>query len=78
MDQRDKKCLQLILDKDVHEGSFGSSTRNSQSKQADESYAILTWKLKWFAEDTLLKFISVLKALYSAEAASTLPVKCIS
>lgn len=78
VDQRDNKCLTLIWEKHVHEGSFGSSTGNSQSKQADEIYTIHTWKLKWFAEDTLLKFISVLKALYSATAASTLPVKCIS
>uniref|UniRef100_A0ACD5TWC1 Uncharacterized protein n=1 Tax=Avena sativa TaxID=4498 RepID=A0ACD5TWC1_AVESA len=80
VDQRDKKCLTLILDKHVHEGISHSSTRNPQSKQADEIYAIHTWKLKWFAEETLLKFISVLKALYSAAAAaaSTLPVKCMS
>lgn len=79
VDQHDKKCLTLVLDKHVHEGNSHSSTRNSQSKQADEICAVHTWKLKWFAEDTLLKFISVLKALYSAAAAtSTLPVKCIS
>ncbi|CAM0872044.1 unnamed protein product [Alopecurus aequalis] len=78
VDQRDKKCLTLIWDKHVHEGSFGSSTSNSQSKQADEVYTFHTWKLKWFAEDPVLKFISVLKALYSAAAASSLPVKCIS
>ncbi|KAM0886331.1 hypothetical protein ACQ4PT_029796 [Festuca glaucescens] len=76
VDQRDKKCLTLILDK--HVGRSHSSTINSQSKQEDEICTIHTWKLKWFAEDTLLKFISVLKALYSAAAASTLPVKCTS
>lgn len=78
MDQRDKECLTLILHKHINEGRFHSSTGNSQNKQADENYTVHTWKLKWFAEETLLKFISVLKALYSGAVSSPLPVKCIS
>ncbi|XP_048571979.1 uncharacterized protein LOC125552463 isoform X1 [Triticum urartu] len=78
VDQHDKECLTLILHKHINEGRFNSSTGNSQNKQADENYTVHTWKLRWFSEETLLKFISVLKALYSGAVSSPLPVKCIS
>lgn len=78
MDQRDNKCLTLVLDKHIHEGRSHSTTKNSQNKQADAIYKIQSWKLKWFAEETLMKFISVLRALYSTAGSSSLPVKWIS
>ncbi|KAF0912560.1 hypothetical protein E2562_015255 [Oryza meyeriana var. granulata] len=81
VDHCDKRCLTLVLDNHAHEGRFcsnGSITTNSQNKQSDEIYTVHTWKLKWLSEETVVKFISVLKALYSASASSSLPVKCIS
>uniref|UniRef100_A0A0D9VRC6 Serine/threonine-protein kinase 11-interacting protein n=1 Tax=Leersia perrieri TaxID=77586 RepID=A0A0D9VRC6_9ORYZ len=80
VDHCDKSCLTLVLDNHAHKGRFCSngSNTNSQSKQSDEIYTVHTWKLKWFSEETVVKFISLLKALYSASASSSLPVKCIS
>jgi len=77
MDQRNDKCLTLILDS-RRQGEFHDSIQNPQNKQSDEIGTVHTWKLKWFSEEASLKFISVLKALYSTAAASSLPVKCIS
>lgn len=80
VDHCDKRCLTLVLDNHAHEGRFCSngSITNSQSKQPDEIYTVHTWKLKWFSEETVVKFISLLKALYSVSSSSSLPVKCTS
>uniref|UniRef100_J3LLH4 Serine/threonine-protein kinase 11-interacting protein n=2 Tax=Oryza brachyantha TaxID=4533 RepID=J3LLH4_ORYBR len=80
VDHYDKKCLTLVLDNHAHEGRICSngSITSSQNKQSDEIYTVHTWKLKWFSEETVVKFISLLKALYWASASSSLPVKCIS
>ncbi|KAJ1298183.1 hypothetical protein BS78_01G434500 [Paspalum vaginatum] len=77
MDQSNNKCLTMILD-GHRAGEFHNSIQNQHNKQSDEIGTVHTWKLKWFSEEALLKFISVLKALYSTAAASSLPVKCIS
>ncbi|KAL6645123.1 hypothetical protein ACP70R_016731 [Stipagrostis hirtigluma subsp. patula] len=78
VDQSDNKCLTLVFNNCVQERKFHSSIRNLCDEQSDENKTGCTWKLKWFSEEALLKFISVLNALYSAAAASSLPVKCIS
>ncbi|KAF6140072.1 hypothetical protein GIB67_001813 [Kingdonia uniflora] len=36
------------------------------------------WKLKWFSEDTLLKFVTLLKSLHAGMTVSPLRVRCIS
>lgn len=77
MDQHNDNCLTLILD-NRNQGEFHNNIQNPQNKQSDEIGTVHTWKLKWFSEEASLKFISVLKALYSTAAASSLPVKCIS
>jgi len=77
MDQHNDKCLTLILD-NHRQGEFHNSIQNPSNKQSDEIDRVHTWKLEWFSQEALLKFISVIKALYSTAAASSLPVKCIS
>lgn len=77
MDQRNNKCLTLILD-NGRPGEFHNSIQNPQNKQSEEIGTVHTWKLKWFSEEASLKFISVIKALYSTAATSSLHVKCIS
>ncbi|CAL4921529.1 unnamed protein product [Urochloa decumbens] len=77
MDQQCGKCLTLILDNHSR-GEFHKSIQNQSNKHSDEIDTVRTWKLEWFSEEELLKFISVLKALYLTAAASSLPVKCIS
>jgi len=77
MDQHNDKCLTLILD-NHRQGEFHNSIQNPSNKQSDEIDSVHTWKLEWFSQEALLKFISVIKALYSTAAASSLPVKCIS
>jgi hypothetical protein len=76
MDRR-TKCLTLVLDNCVQEGKFRCGIQNTLNKRSDEIDSVHTWKLEWFSEEALLKFISVLKPLYLAASASSLPVKCI-
>ncbi|XP_072991754.1 uncharacterized protein [Typha latifolia] len=75
---RDDKCLTLILD--CHTCGAGCFTReiNMKNQRADAVAKIHTWKLKWFSEDTLLKFVALIKAIHSGLVASPLPVNCIS
>ena len=37
----------------------------------------LTWKLKWFSKDGVVKFIALLKAIHASTSKSPLPVRCI-
>jgi hypothetical protein len=77
MDRRSKNCLTLVLDNRVQEGKFCCNIQNTPNKRSDEMDSVHTWELEWFSEETLVKFISVLTALYSAASPSSLPVKCI-
>uniref|UniRef100_A0A5B7AE67 Uncharacterized protein n=2 Tax=Davidia involucrata TaxID=16924 RepID=A0A5B7AE67_DAVIN len=38
----------------------------------------MTWKLKWFSEDSLFKFATLLKAIHGGRTTSPLLVRCIS
>nr|DAD32149.1 TPA_asm: hypothetical protein HUJ06_011000 [Nelumbo nucifera] len=52
----------------------------NKAKLKNEKMAMgsLTWKLKWFSEETLFKFVGLLKAMYAGTTLSPLPVRCIS
>lgn len=43
----------------------------------DPALGCRTWKLKWFSEDSLLKFVSLLKAIYAGASMSPLRVRRI-
>ncbi|KAF8378601.1 hypothetical protein HHK36_029949 [Tetracentron sinense] len=63
----------LILDHVTSE--FCSSAELGKEKVAPGS---LTWKFKWVSEETLLKFVAVLKALHAGTTMSPLAVRYIS
>ncbi|XP_074563839.1 uncharacterized protein LOC141820428 [Curcuma longa] len=54
------------------------SDKIKKEKQPVETPKVHTWKLKWYTEDTLLKFVAIVKAIYLGLKSSPLPVKCIS
>ncbi|KAF3437141.1 hypothetical protein FNV43_RR19894 [Rhamnella rubrinervis] len=46
-----------------------------EKKTASGSF---TWKLKWFSEDSLYKFVALTKAIHSGTSTSPLPISCTS
>ncbi|XP_020257169.1 uncharacterized protein LOC109833773 isoform X2 [Asparagus officinalis] len=73
-----RRCLTLILN-NVPSGSISSTEEIGIVTKPEEINAkVLRWKLKWFSEETLLKFVAVLKAIHLGLTTSELPVKHIS
>ncbi|XP_074571879.1 uncharacterized protein LOC141828354 isoform X2 [Curcuma longa] len=54
------------------------SNKIKKERQLAETPNFHTWKLKWHCEDTLLKFVALVKAIYLGLKSSPLRVKCIS
>ncbi|WOL09353.1 hypothetical protein Cni_G18106 [Canna indica] len=75
IEPRGSRCLTLTL---VESGTKCFTNQIEKERQPVETSKVHTWKLKWYSEDTLLKFIALLKAIHSGLTASPLPVKCIS
>lgn len=72
------RCLTLVLN-NVSSNAISSETKIEMGGQTEYMNAqILTWKFKWFSEETLLKFVAVLKAIHLGLTSSPLPVKRIS
>ncbi|KAJ6845008.1 uncharacterized protein M6B38_289960 [Iris pallida] len=57
-------------------GLTGTSANEKPPKRKNAQACIL--KLKWFSEESLLKFVAVLKGIHLGLTMSPLPVKCIS
>lgn len=78
MELNNDRCVTLILN-NVSSGNISPANKNGMGMQTEDTNAhVLTWKLKWFSEETLLKFVAVLKAIHLGLTSSLLPVKCIS
>ena len=74
----DVSCLTLALN-NVSSGNICSVDKIDMATRSKETNPqVLTWKLKWFCEETLLKFVAVLRAIRLGLATSALPVKRIS
>lgn len=72
------KCLTLTL-KNVSSENVGNAYRfKMKSQHMDTKDRVLKWKFKWFSEETLFKFVAVVKAIHLGLTSSTLPVKCLS
>ncbi|KAK8921860.1 hypothetical protein KSP39_PZI020409 [Platanthera zijinensis] len=73
--EEDGRCLTLIAANVQLENIF-IADKNSSVRQ--ESRRSCKWKFKWFSEDYLSKFVSLLKAMHSSASAPPLHVKCPS
>ncbi|KAJ6844935.1 uncharacterized protein M6B38_288235 [Iris pallida] len=71
-------CLTLTMNNSTSGGSCFTRTSCNEKPPKEENAQVCTWKLKWFAEEALVKFVAVLKAIHLGLTMSPLPVKCIS
>lgn len=73
------KCSTLILDVDrtSRNTRFSGDNGHKNRREVETSKKIRTWKLKWFSEETLLKFVAVVRALHLERVNSPLPVHYI-
>ncbi|XP_015882720.3 uncharacterized protein LOC107418533 isoform X1 [Ziziphus jujuba] len=54
---------------------FGKGLKGFDKKTASSS---LAWKLKWFSEESLFKFVALVKAIHSGTSTSPLLIRCTS
>lgn len=69
IEPKDSRCVTLTVDseREVDIEKRDVKTRSGSHK----------WKLKWFSEEILLKFVALLKALHAETAMYPLTVKCM-
>ncbi|KAI3946456.1 hypothetical protein MKX01_017672 [Papaver californicum] len=84
IEPRDSKCVTLTLDDNLVSNKVFSSLATSLKKEKvvkknpNDAGSQKIWKLKWFSEETLSKFVVLLKALYAGTTLTPLPVRCIT
>ncbi|KAG6483206.1 hypothetical protein ZIOFF_059848 [Zingiber officinale] len=71
------RCVTLTF-ADVLPATNFFSNKIKKERQLAETPNLHTWKLKWYSDDALLKFVALVKAIYLGLKSSPLPVKCIS
>ncbi|KAJ4974913.1 hypothetical protein NE237_008087 [Protea cynaroides] len=81
IEPQESRCITLTLDS-VSPRSFCSADldkekRSFMIKRDKMTTGSFTWKFKWFSEETLVKFVSLLKAMHEATTLSPLPVRYV-
>ncbi|CBI15593.3 unnamed protein product, partial [Vitis vinifera] len=80
IEARESQCVTLALVRATSELCPSTNTDKEQVGLDKEKTASgsLTWKLKWFSEESLFKFVALFKAIHAGATMSPLPVRCIS
>lgn len=80
IEARESQCVTLALVRASSELCPSANTDKEQVGLDKEKTASgsLTWKLKWFSEESLFKFVALFKAIHAGATMSPLPVRCIS
>ncbi|KAG9445006.1 hypothetical protein H6P81_016346 [Aristolochia fimbriata] len=69
------KCVTLTMDEivpeDIHIFTKGMHPQ-------ENALGLATWKVKWYSEEALLKFVALLRAIYAGVTMSPLPIRCLS
>lgn len=78
MDLHDSKCMTLIVENNPDDQVLDSENQTAKDQVTKEFVHIQKWRLQWFSQDALLKFVSLLKAMHRETGASPLPVHCTS
>ncbi|KAJ4820031.1 Outer arm dynein light chain 1 protein [Rhynchospora pubera] len=76
MDLHHNKCITLVVENSRDDQFLSSKGQKGKNQEANEFVHIHKWKLQWFSQDKLLKFVSLLKAVHRETEASPLPVHC--
>ncbi|KAF9587033.1 hypothetical protein IFM89_039719 [Coptis chinensis] len=75
IEPKDGTCVTLTLDSE----KFHSDLKNEKTLNHLEQSMVTgshKWKLKWFSEEILLKFVALLKALHAETAMRPLTIRC--
>lgn len=79
IEPRDNRCVTLTLDSEKFNPERGLENEKMLTHLNEKMVTgSCKWKLKWFSEDILLKFVALLKALHAETATNPLTVRCIS
>jgi hypothetical protein len=70
--------MTLIVENNPDDQVLMTKNKKAENPGANEFVHIQKWKLQWFSQDTLLKFVSLLKAVYRETSDLPLPVHCTS
>ncbi|KAK9278470.1 hypothetical protein L1049_028036 [Liquidambar formosana] len=82
IEARGSRCVTLVLECAMSD--FCPSAKADKVKEVEAldekgtSSRSLTWKLKWFSEESLFKFAALLRAIHAGTAVAPLLVRCIS
>nr|XP_043631844.1 uncharacterized protein LOC122603250 isoform X2 [Erigeron canadensis] len=79
IDTKESYCVTLALNYVASEFSPWDTVRKSENESVStRATAPMTWKMRWFSEDGLFKFVALLKALHAgAEPASPLNIRYV-
>lgn len=78
IESQESMCVTLTLNHVITKVDFLAELGNKKLARERTSSKSVVWKLRWFSEDTLLKFVALLKAIHLGITTSPLPVRCIS
>lgn len=78
IESQESMCVTLTLNHVITKVDFLAELGNKKLVREKTSSKSVIWKLRWFSEDTLLKFVALLKAIHLGITTSPLPVRCIS
>ncbi|KAK6925362.1 Leucine-rich repeat [Dillenia turbinata] len=77
IDSTESPCITLSLQRVASELYDPKGNDVNQFKKQSTCKS-LTWKLKWFSEESLFKFVALLKALHAGATNSSFTVRCKS
>ena len=70
--------LALARAKSVRHCSGKAGEKIEGADEAKTSSGSQTWRLQWFSEDGVFKFVTLVKAIHAGVNMSPLPIRCIS
>ncbi|CAN6478683.1 unnamed protein product [Victoria cruziana] len=76
IEHKGSRCVTLLLDHvmDTEKMSFSGEIEKETTMKKSRG-SLLTWRFKWFSEETLLNFVNLVKAMYAGTTLSPLTVK---
>ncbi|XP_050122470.1 uncharacterized protein LOC126600014 isoform X2 [Malus sylvestris] len=82
VDVRESRCVTLAVECAMSEfcpsGSAVADNSDSSANEKKIAPGSMTWKLRWFSEESPFKFVALLKAIHGGMTVTPLLVRCIS
>ncbi|KAM1740501.1 hypothetical protein FF2_015663 [Malus domestica] len=82
VDVRESRCVTLAVECAMSQfcpsGSAVADNSDSSANEKKIAPGSMTWKLRWFSEESPFKFVALLKAIHGGMTVTPLLVRCIS